>query len=196
MAMSTTTRLTIDQFDQMIAEGVFEKGPNRERIELIDGELREMSPIGPVHDDIVQRLTRWSCQILTEHLEQVRIQMSIDLPDFESVLEPDVAWVRNRDYFRKRPSVGDALLVIEVADSSLRYDRGEKADLYAAAGIADYWVVDIPNQAVHVYRDPQSGKFVDCQTFRRGYQVSPLHVPTAQLVAGSLFQPDDSAAAP
>lgn len=191
--MSTTTRLTIEQFDQMIADGAFEKGPKRERIELIEGELREMSPIGPVHDDIVRRLTRWSCRVLNERDGEVGIQMSIDLPDFESVLQPDVAWVRKRDYSRRRPAAADALLIIEVADSSLHYDRGEKAAKYAASGIADYWVVDVPNQAIHVHRLPQAGGFASFQTFRGAEHVSPLAVPTAELVAQSLFPSVDPA---
>lgn len=192
--MSTTTRLTIEQFDQMIADGAFDNPLRRERIELVDGELRQMSPIGPVHDDIVRRLTRWSCQVLNEREGEVGIQMSIDLPDFESVLEPDVAWVRNRDYSRKRPSAADALLVIEVADSSLRYDRGEKAAKYAASGIADYWVVDVPSRVIHVYRHPQPGGFASCQTLRGDERVSPLAAPTAELVVDSLFPPIDPTA--
>lgn len=187
--MSTTVRLTIEQFDQMIAEGAFDNPVRRERIELVDGELRQMSPIGPPHIYAVKFLIRWSCKSFPEEQGDVLIQMSIDLPDFESVLEPDVAWVRNRDYSRNRPAAADVLLVIEVADSSLRYDRGEKAAKYAASGIADYWVVDVPNRVIHVHRLPQAGGFGSCQTYRGSDRISPLSIPAAVLVVESLFPP-------
>lgn len=192
--MSTTTRLTIEQFDQMIADGVFEKGPNRDRVELIDGELRQMSPIGPSHEDIVDSLTAWSFSALPVKSARVRIQSSIGLPTLVSVPQPDVAWVHSRRYSRKRPSAEEVLLIIEVADSSLRYDRGEKAEMYAAAGIADYWVVDIPNQAVHVYRHPEAEGFASCETFRGADRISPLMIPDAALVVEMLFLPSDEGA--
>jgi len=188
--MSTTTRLTIEQFDQMIADGVFEKGPRRERIELIEGELREMSSIGPVHNAIVRRLTRWSCEVLARANGEVGIQMSIELPNLESVLEPDVAWIRNSEDSYRRSMATDAMLIIEVADSSLGYDRREKCLRYSAAGIADHWVVDIPNRAIHVYRLPQPGGFASCQTFRGAERVSPLAAPEAELSVESLFPVD------
>jgi Uma2 family endonuclease len=98
-----------------------------------------------------------------------------------------VAWVRWARYSRRRPTADEVLLIIEIADSSLRYDRGEKAEMYASAGIADYWVVDIPNQAVHVYRNPEAGRFASCESVRGAARVSPLRIPTAVLVVESIF---------
>lgn len=188
--MSTTTRLSIEQYDQMIADGVFERRISRDRVELIDGELRQMSPIGPPHEDVVDLLNEWSFRVLPRGTARIRTQSSIGLPGLISVPEPDVAWVRKARYSRRRPTADDILLIVEVADSSLRYDRGEKADMYAASGIADYWVVDIPGQAVHVYRKPQSGKYASCETFRAGAEISPLEIPTADLRVESLFLPE------
>jgi Uma2 family endonuclease len=189
--MSTTTRLTIEQYDQMIADGAFEGPIHRQRVELIEGEIRRMSPIGPPHERAVDFLTRWSCKGFPEERGWVRIQSSIGLPGLESVPEPDVAWVRMGNYSRRRPTADDVLLIIEVADSSLRFDRVEKAQKYAASGITDYWVVDIPAQAVHVYRLPQAHGFGSCTTYRGADRLVPLHVPTAELVVEALFPPDE-----
>lgn len=193
--MSTTTRLSIEQYDQMIADGFFENEQNRERIELIDGELREMSPIGPRHERIVDLLTRWSFKVLPDDQVWVRIQGSFAISELMSVPEPDVAWLRDKDYSLKRPEPDDVLLIIEVADSSLSYDRGKKAALYAAAGIADYWVVDILHRSIHVYRDPQPESFGSCETLSGSDRISPLTAPTAVLVVESLFPSVDPDAA-
>ena len=128
--------VSIDRPDGPIG-GLFD-GENRRRIELIHGELREMNPIGPTHEEVVDRLNRWSIKHLPEDRVRVRVQNSIGLPALQSAPEPDIAWVVERDYSRGRPTAADVLLVIEVAESSLKNDIGEKADLYAAAGIADY----------------------------------------------------------
>jgi len=92
-----------------------------------------------------------------------------------------------RDYSKSRPTVGDVLLVIEVADSSLAYDCGEKAELYAAAGIADYWVVNLPGRCVEVRRDPQGGRYRSQRAFAGGEELRPLAVPEAVLRAGTLW---------
>lgn len=185
--MSTATRLTIEQYDQMIADGVFENPLRRERIELIEGELLEMSPIGPRHERIVDVLMRWSFKVLPQDQVWVRVQGSFAISNLASVPEPDVVWLCDKDYTYKRPEPDDVLLVVEVADSSLSYDRGRKATLYAAAGIADYWVVDIPHSSIHVYRDPQMEGFGSYETFRGADHISPLKVPAAALVVESLF---------
>jgi Uma2 family endonuclease len=137
VVVSTIARLSLAEYDRMIACGLFD-GKNRRRIELIHGELREMNLIGPTHEEVVDRLNRWSIKHLPEDRVRVRVQNSIGLPALQSAPEPDIAWVVERDYSRGRPTAADVLLGIEVAESSLKNDIGEKADLYAAAGIADY----------------------------------------------------------
>lgn len=134
--MSMIARLSLDQYDRMIEHGVFERRP-RQRLEPIRGAIREMTPIGPQHEDVVDRLTNWSAGVLPEASIRLRVQNSVGLPGLESAPEPDIAWLVQRDYSQQRPSPGDVLLIVEVTASSLAYDTGEKADLYAAASIGD-----------------------------------------------------------
>jgi len=180
-------RFTIEQYDRMIAAGIFENGLQGSRCELIHGEIRPMLPIGPVHEDMVDYLTRWSTKHTDEGQVRVRIQQSIGLPGASSAPQPDIAWVRQMSYRDSRPLSDNALLVIEVADTSIDYDTGEKADLYAAAGISDYWVVDVQNQSIEIRRDPANGRYRTLQTFARGDVVRPLLFPDIELPVDMLF---------
>jgi Uma2 family endonuclease len=178
--VSTIARLTLAEYDRMIQSGVFDHG-RRRRLEFIRGEIREMTPIGSPHEEVVDRLPRWSFKNLPEERVRVRVQNSIGLPELESAPEPDIAWVAERNYWRGRPTAADVLLVVEVADSSLPYDRGEKADLYAQAGIVDYWVVSIPGRAIEVHRDPQDGRYRSLETYRGEDEIRPLAMPELAL---------------
>lgn len=189
--MSTLARLTIGDYDRMIATGVFD-GPNKRRIELIRGELREMSPIGPLHEEIVDFLNKWSFEQLPRGEVRTRIQNSVGVPELDSAPEPDVAWVEEKSYASGRPTVEDVLLIIEVAESSLAYDRGEKAELYAEAGVRDYWVVDISERCAEVRRDPHNRHYRSLQTFSEGDEVRSLTFPDVGLPVASLFPSDES----
>jgi len=186
--VSTVAHLTLDQYDRMIAAGAFEQG-RRLRLELIQGEIREMTPIGPTHESVVDALNEWSMDSLPRRRVRVRIQNSIGLPDLESAPEPDVVWVVRRNYFHKRPSAADVLLVIEVAESSLAYDAGEKADLYAAAGIADYWVVNVSDRSIEVRREPAGGRYRSLKTHLGDDEIRPLAFPDVTLQPASLWEP-------
>ena len=185
--MSTIARLTLDQYDQMIRCGVFDRGP-RQRLEFIRGEIREMTPIGSEHEVIVDWLTEWSLENLPKKKAWVRVQNSIGLPELDSAPEPDLAWVVRRDYSRGRPTAADVLLVIEVAESSLSYDRGEKADLYAEAGIADYWVVNVPARTIEVRRDPEGGRYRTLRTVADNDELRPLREPHLILRPAMLWE--------
>ncbi len=164
----------------MIAAGVFDERDGR-HLELIHGEIREMTPPGPEHEEILELLTEWSYSILPSGAVRIRIQDSIGLPPLESAPEPDVVWAVRKSYRRVRPSAKRILLIIEVSDSSLNYDRHEKADLYAAAGIADYWIVNIPEQNVEVRRQPTDAKYRLLEVFSGGQEVRPLAFPQIAL---------------
>jgi Uma2 family endonuclease len=188
--MSTIARLSIEQYDRMIEAGVFDE-PNQRNIELIKGELREMNPIGSNHEEALDYLIVWSVKNLPEDKVRVRIQESIGLPGLESVPQPDVAWVIQKSYRRGRPTADNVLLIIEVSDSSLKYDRGEKAELYAAAGVADYWVVNVVDEVVEVMREPVGGKFSSVEVYGAGASVTPLRYPEITLLVDMLFPRDD-----
>ena len=159
--MSTTTRITLEQYDEMIRRGDFE--PREEHhVELIYGEISRMNPINPPHDDAVEELNIWSFEVLPPKAARVRVQGAFGIPFLDSVPQPDLAWLRWNRYVRQRPTPEDVLLVIEVADSSLAKDRGLKARLYAEAGIADYWIVNLP------------GHWSRCAGSRRGRRTEAL----------------------
>lgn len=181
--MSTVAHISIEQYDRMIASGVFD----RQRIELIHGELRMMSPIGPSHEYTVDRLNRLSIECTPRDRVLVRIQNSIELPGSVSVPEPDIVWARNRSYLKSRPKAADVLLLIEVADTSLEYDPGEKAELYAKARIADYWIINLVDGCVEVFRDPARGRYRSLQTFEPGEKIRPLAFPKIALAVDDLI---------
>ena len=191
---SPTIRFTIGQYDQMIAAGVltqpaWSSGPGGDapRIELVEGEIVMMSPIGPQHEEIVDRLNAWSSQVVALAVARVRIQNSLAISGRQSVPQPDVAWVRPQDYASRRPDAADSLLVIEVAETSLRYDLDEKAVIYAAGGVPEYWVVDAAGETVHVLRSPGPQGYAEHLVATRGERISPVAFPDATLSVDSLF---------
>jgi Uma2 family endonuclease len=197
MATATPTlKFTIGQYDLMIEAGVFARPPaagellaEPPRVELIEGEIVMMSPIGSRHEEIVDRLNEWSVGVAPRSVARVRIQQSLGIPGRQSVPQPDVAWVQPRDYAARRPEAADALLVIEVAETSLQYDLGEKAAVYAAGGVADYWVVDAAAEIVHVLRHPGPLAYAEHRVAGRGESITPLARPEAVLAVESLFAP-------
>jgi Uma2 family endonuclease len=179
-------RISVDEYDRIIRSGVF-NGLNRRRIELIYGELRDMTPIGPPHAFVVDMLARWSMKNVPEDRALVRIQNSIELLDLISVPEPDVAWVVNDRYDERHPGPDEVLLIIEVADTSLAIDLQEKARLYATAKIADYWVVDLLNHCVEVLRDPHRGRYRKRSRFHSEDTIRPLAFPRLKFPVSLLF---------
>ena len=184
--MSTALQISIAEYDRLIKKGFFDQLRHR-RIELIRGELRQMSPPGPVHEEAIDVLARWSMSNTNHSDVRVRIQNSIGLLELDSAPQPDVAWVREQSYHKGRPTSDDVFLVIEVSDSSLNYDRGTKTKLYAQAGIADYWVVNLRDSCIEVFRDPQAGEYQSHEVFERGHTVRPLRFPKLKLSVTKLF---------
>jgi Uma2 family endonuclease len=184
--MSTTTRITLEQYDEMIRRGDFL--PHEEhRVELIHGEISPMSPINPPHDEAVDELAEWSFDSLPRDAIRVRVQGAFGIPVLDSAPQPDVAWLRRKRYSKQRPMPEDVLLVIEVADSSLARDRGVKAGLYAAAGLADYWIVNIPERTIEVRRDPRGGSYTSLVVLKAGDEARPLAFPEIALPVTRLF---------
>ncbi len=182
--MSTIAKLTIDQYDRMIAAGIFDQ---RQRVELIHGELREMNPIGPEHEIVVDKLTEWSFESLPKKTVWVRVQNSIGIAELDSAPEPDIVWVSRRDYRTTRPAGSDVLLIIEVSESSLAFDRREKSELYASAGIREYWIVNLVDHCIEVHREPSSGKYRNVVAYQGEASISPLTFPTISLSVKQIF---------
>jgi Uma2 family endonuclease len=180
-------KLSLEEYERMVNTGVF--AGRRRRLELINGEISEMSPIGDPHAEVVDRLDEWGHDYARGKPIRVRIQNAIRLPHAASSPEPDVSWVVKRDYSRGKPGPKDILLIIEVADSSLGEDTGEKAVLYAGAGIRDYWVVNLRNQTVEVRRDPGPHGYRSLAVFSGNEEVRPLACPEAVLVPAMLWVP-------
>jgi Uma2 family endonuclease len=183
--MSAIAKFSVGEYERMIATGVF-GGKNRRRLELIRGELREMSPIGSAHAKMVDRISDWSYDSTLRAEIQVRVQNPVAFLPLDTEPQPDVVWAR-RDYPGSHPAGVDILLLIEVADSSLEYDRGEKAELYADAGIADYWIVHLIDHTVEVHRSPANGRYADVRSFGIGDSIQPLAAPAARLNIAALF---------
>lgn len=183
--MSTALRLTVDQYDTMVAAGAFANIGSR--VELIYGELREMSPQGPPHTRALTYLTRWSIENTKAGEVDVRVQMPVAITEFDSEPEPDLVWSKPLTNNDAHPCAADVMLLIEVGDATLRNDLREKARLYARAAVADYWVIDLPTRSVHTFREPSSQGFALRETLRQGY-VYPLAFPHVQLSVDELFQ--------
>lgn len=140
--------VTVDEFGRMVDAGVFAAD---RRLELIDGEILDMSPIGSPHQACVDRLNRLFAPLAVAGDVVVRVQGSVRVSDL-SQPQPDVALLRPRDdfYASRHPGPDAVLLVVEVADTSLRFDREVKLPMYAKAGVAEAWVVDLNGSVVHV----------------------------------------------
>jgi Uma2 family endonuclease len=174
---ATRHRFTVDDWHQMIEAGVLRKG---QRVELLEGEIFEMTPIGARHLSVVNRLTRlWVTRLGTRAI--VQVQGSVQLTR-HSEPEPDLALLRERaDFYRdRRPEPADVPLIIEVADTSLAYDRAKLA-IYAAAGIVEVWIVDLEGERVDVYRNPGASGFAEVRTVHRGDTVACRAFPDVTL---------------
>src|SRR5215218_7603004 len=141
-------RFTKAEYYRMGEVGVFAA----RRVELIGGEIIEMSPIGPLHAAVVAHVYRVLDRLFPDY--HVRAQLPFDAAD-DSEPEPDLMLVPGspRDYQASHPR--QVALIVEVADSSLKYDRGRKASRYAASGVLDYWIINLLARHVEVYRRPE-----------------------------------------
>jgi len=165
-------RLTVAQYHRMADAGVLARDA---RIELVEGVIVDMAPIGSRHAAAVNKLTR----VLTAAVGAraiVSVQNPIRLGD-GSEPQPDLALLRPRTdfYAEAAPTAADALLVIEVAQASAAYDRQVKVPLYAQHGVPEVWVVDLDDSLVRFYRSPQAGRYADITaTETPGYTPVPM----------------------
>jgi len=178
-------RFTIEEYHRMGETGILGDDP---RIELIAGSVVVREPTGSRHAGTVDRIaylffSRLSGQAI------VRIQNPVTFPDEASELQPDLALLRPRNdfYASAHPGAADVLLLVEVADSTLRLDRRVKIPLYARAGIAEVWLLDLTAERIEMFREPGSGRYGNVARLDRGAALSPLAFPDLTLVVDDLL---------
>ncbi len=184
--MSTVANFNLEQYERMVVAGAFD-GRLRQRVEFIRGEIREMNPIGSWHSQVLSDLTDWSYDVVPRSQVAIRVQTTLRIPASNSAPEPDLIWVRRRNYSRKHPEPADMLLLIEVAESSLAEDRGEKLHLYAESMIVDYWIVNLIDRTIEVYRQPHDGAYQRSNVHGAGSALSPLALPDISLTIDDIF---------
>jgi hypothetical protein len=187
--MSTTTlparrKIDVDAYHRMAEAGIF--APD-ERVELIDGEILQMVPIGSEHGATVIRLNRLFDPAALHHRAIVAVQSPLRL-DATTEPVPDLMLLRSRpdDYRDALPGPQDVLLVVEVAKSSLDYDRSVKAPLYARAGVGELWIVDLVGRAVEVAKEPGADGFAVGERVTRG-RLAPQALSDVAIDVATLF---------
>ncbi len=173
---------TRERYLQAFEAGVF--GPEA-RVELLDGEVVEMSPQQSPHATALS-LTQYALDDAFGQNFYVRVQLPLNLGN-DSQPEPDLAVVQGqpRTYAKAHPQTAE--LVVEISDSTLRFDQTKKLAVYAQAGIAEYWIVNLIENTVEVYRDPRGTAYGSKATYAPGDAITPLAAPGASVAVSDLL---------
>jgi len=177
-------KITVDEYHEMGKAGILTRD---DRVELIEGELVTMAPIGSEHNGAVS----WLAHALIRAIGDrgiVLVQGSIRLDD-QTEPQPDFSILRPRaDFYRKaHASPADVLFLVEIADSSLRFDRSIKRPLYARAGIVEYWLVDLAGGAVEICRQPGKTDYADVLLAGRGAVIESALLPGVAISVADLL---------
>lgn len=189
---ATTHRFSVKDYYRMADAGLFPPG---KRVELLEGEIKNMMPVGPFHSGVVNRLNRYF-QSISNGRWLVTAQNPVRLSNY-SEPQPDVVIVSPSadDYTLRHPRPEDVLLLVEVADTSLEYDEGEKLAAYGHAGIEEYWVVNLRDQCVQMHREPHYTGYARTTVLRAGEFASPATFPDVKVdIASLLHRPGKGAA--
>lgn len=175
---------TVDEYHRMGEAGIFLED---DRVELIEGEILMMSPNGSRHAGSVNRVN-WNLTNLLGNRAIVAVQNPILLNDF-SEPQPDIAILKPRAdfYTDSLPAPADVLVVIEIADTSLAYDRDIKLPAYARSSIPEVWIVDLAAPAVEVHIDPIYGVYRNVHSYRRGDAITPVHFSGLAIVVDDIL---------
>jgi len=180
----TRRRFTVEEYHRMGEAGIL---PEDSRLELIAGDIVVREPIGAHHAGTVDRLTRlWTSRLGERAI--VRVQNPVQFPREDSELQPDVMLLRPREdfYTTRHPEAADVLLLIEVADTTLRLDRRVKIPLYARAGVREVWLVNLTTVRLEVHREPLGDRYGNVGVLTRGERVSPEAFPDLSLDVAEL----------
>ena len=172
--LANQRRFAVDEYHAMADTGVL--APD-ERVELLEGLIVPMSPIGERHASCVMRLS----QLLYEGSRR-RANVSVQNPlriDEHTELQPDLMLLAWRDdfYVVRHPGPGDVLLLIEVSDATVSFDRTEKCPIYARAGIPEVWLVNLPHRCVERYTEPRGSRYDTVRVLRSGTRLTPSALP-------------------
>ncbi len=179
-------RLTVEQYEQMAVDGDLTED---DCVELIEGEIVAMSPVGSRHFECVTNLLEL---IIGRKPDTVRVTMQNPIRLLnESEPEPDLTIMRAKRYWRRIPTVADVLVVIEVSDSTRNYDHSMKMPLYARAGVPELWIVDLIADRVERYTEPDMGAYQQIYHFGRGRIVESAAVPGLAVPVDSILEPPD-----
>ncbi len=179
----TRARVSVELYHKMVATGDLTKN---DRVELIEGDLLTMAPIGSQHALLSMRITKLFVRGVGDTAE-VAIAGPLNCGGF-SEPQPDVVLLRPRaDYGQRIAQAHDALLVLEISDSTLGFDQTTKLSLYARHGIEEYWVVDVAGQCIHVYRDPIDDEYAQRIEASGNTLISPRTLPQLRLMVRDIF---------
>lgn len=183
-AQTQRRRFDVAEYRRMAEAGILRED---DRVELIEGEILEMVPMGSRHAACIDRLNRHLNKLAGNHA-LVRVQSPIRLDD-DSEPEPDVALLKPREdfYSSEHPGPADVLLVVEVSDTSAEYDAGVKLPLYARAGIPETWLVDLSADTVEVHSLPAPDGYRKTLRVRRGETLQSESVASLELAAGDVL---------
>ncbi|NOQ34674.1 MAG: Uma2 family endonuclease [Methylococcaceae bacterium] len=175
-------RVNINEWHKMSA--VFKP---EQHLELLNGEITEMSPIGHKHSGHLNGLVYFFRKQLSDETV-LSVQNPLQLNNF-SEPEPDLMLLKpTADFYKHRhPNAGDVLLLVEISDSSLFFDRNEKLKLYAQHNISDYWIVNLNDQCLEVYRQPKGEDYQQQQTLSAGDSIRPLQFADINLQISDIF---------
>jgi len=174
----------IAEYYRMAAAGVLLED---DRVELIEGEIIEMNPIGSRHAACVGRLTELLGRLAGDQAI-LWVQNPVQVNDYSEPL-PDVALLKRRDdfYAQANPQATDVLLIIEVADSSVEYDHEIKLPLYARAGIPEVWLVNLPKDVIEIYTQPLNDTYREIRLVRRGESLASQSLPHLVIAVDSIL---------
>lgn len=181
---SLRRRFTVDEYHKMVDAGILHED---DRVELLNGEIHNMSPIDAAHASMVKRLNQYLQQWLGTRAI-VSVQDPVALDDY-SAPQPDLAILRARDdfYADHHPQPADTLLVIEVANTSAHVDRKEKLPRYAIAGIPEVWIINIKQQVVEQYTQPDGRLYANRKLIKRGVLTTACVTPVLELPVERIF---------
>ena len=178
-------RFTVAEYHQMAGAGIFGED---DRVELLEGEVVEMAPIGSRHAACVKRLNRLFQEQAAERVI-VAVQDPVRLGQL-SEPQPDLALLRPRhDYYASgHPGPEDVLLIVEVAETTAAWDRQHKVPLYASAGVAEVWLVDLGAGVVEACREPAGGAYAVVRRAGAGETLTPLALPTLTVAVDDIMR--------